>query len=836
MKKIKLKSPKLKSTLTFNKKIASRFMNMDYYKAQSAYQKKYVFIEAEKRRLSTTPWIVVTNLLDYYKNLGLEGYESPTGKTLFGIYKKNLESVKGRIIRNERLLNLVAKPELLLMAYKEIRGNKGALTPAAEKTKQDIKKLKPEQQEIYFKSNIFPDGFSIRDILLISKLIRKGLYPWGASSRIYIEKPGTKGKTRPITIPPFMDRIVQKAIGMILESIYEPVFEARNRSFGFRPNKGVHDAITAITSYKTNGMRIAIEGDIEAAYDTVDRRILLEILRKKIHDKKFINLIKERLDYEIVEKETKDRYKPNLGIPQGGIDSPYLFNIYMAELDEFVHTDVQEKIDKMNIGVYGSKKIENIHKRTFNKQFTKIKNALYTKKATLKTLKKKIKTSNQEGNTELLHELRKNLFNKIREIRLLRYKTRRTPSTDRTKVELRIFYIRYADDWILLTNGTKEVAEHIKNMISTFLETQLKVKLSANKTLITDITKEPAHFLGYEIRGQAMGPLRRYPSISINPKKTKQKWILSRASGLSLWTAPDKQRLINRLHMKGYCKANGFPIGIPMLSIVEPHVIVERYNAIIRGLTNYYVGFIRDISSIFRWIYILRYSCLKTLAQKYRTNISGIFKRFGHKLHNKSTSTISIQVILKIKNISYEKNWTLLTYKHIKKIIKKTYRGRKLEKRFWEIEKERKFGNYPIGKGRTPKITNDNFIDSISWVNLRTQSSFDMPCAICGTSENIEMHHIKHIRKRSYMLIPEDKSLEKVMALRNRKQVPICTYCHRNIVHSGKYRGPELRILTPTTRLVDNRIVHVESFIQKGTEYHSRTLEERGWTKRLQKK
>jgi len=90
-----------------------------------------------------------------------------------------------------------------------------------------------------------------------------------------------KDKQRPITIPPFMDRIVQKIITLVLEAIYEPYFEHLNVSFGFRPNKGVHDAIATLTTqyqyqyqsqYQyTNCMKTAVEGDIEAAYDTVDR-------------------------------------------------------------------------------------------------------------------------------------------------------------------------------------------------------------------------------------------------------------------------------------------------------------------------------------------------------------------------------------------------------------------------------------------------------------------------------------------------------------------------------------------------------------------------------------
>jgi retron-type reverse transcriptase len=89
--------------------------------------------------------------------------------------------------------------------------------------------------------------------------------------------------------------------------------------------------ITALTSKTSSGKFMAIEGDIEAAYDTVDKDKLINILGELIADRKFLKLIRERLDYDYVEQTNEGwkRYKPKLGIPQGGIDSPYLFNIYM---------------------------------------------------------------------------------------------------------------------------------------------------------------------------------------------------------------------------------------------------------------------------------------------------------------------------------------------------------------------------------------------------------------------------------------------------------------------------------------------------------------------------
>jgi hypothetical protein len=214
-------------------------------------------------------------------------------------------------------------------------------------------------------------------------------------------------------------------------------------------------------------------------------------------------------------------------------------------------------------------------------------------------------------------------------------------------VILNFIYIRYADDWILILRANKQLAQAIKSKISNFLEQTLGLRLSEKKTIITDIRKSPAKFLGFQLKHTNRGPLIRKPKHKAT-ESSHQKTKLERKAGTIIWAAPDSQRLINRMHMKGFCTESGFPRELPWLSCMvvwlygcmvvwlygcmEPHVIVERYNAVIRGFAEYYLGFIRDKSSISRWIYIYRYSCLKTLAQKYNTTISGIFKKFGHNL------------------------------------------------------------------------------------------------------------------------------------------------------------------------------------------------------------
>lgn len=815
--KFKFLKKKLRATFDFDIKLARRMADPSYYQAQAKNIKDWEHIEREKVRLATPRHEKITELLEFYTQQGLKA-ESSIARILRGIYNKNRSAARsGSVAQNDNLLPLVASPEILLLAYRAIRGNKGALTQGAEVSRNSYMAMDPQQRAAYLKSFSLPDGMSLHAIYQISSLIRAGRYPWGSSSRVYFDKPGNKLKKRPITIPSFTDRLVQKAIEIVLQAIYEPSFEKLNRSFGFRPNKGTHDALIAILSRNTNGMRTAVEGDVEAAYDTVDKKVLLEILSKRIRDKKLLKLIESRLDYDYVEKETGLRVRPELGIPQGGIDSPYLFNIYMSELDEYVHTDLKDWLNGLN---------GRLSKQPTNRR----RSSLYAKekkeRRALKRLKEGLKSLPVNRTTRRVERYRKRLFSKIRDIRLVNHQQRRVSTSGTESRKLRLFYVRYADDWILLTNGSKEVGMELKEAVSEFLQNKLKLKLSESKTLVTDITKVPARFLGFEIRANTRGALRK---LKLNKKGSIKKANTAKKSGLLLWAAPDRTRLLNRSYMRGLCNRVGFPKEVPWLSCLESFAIVDRFNACMRGLAEFYLPIVRNRSSIHRWIYILRFACLKTLAQKYRCSINKIFNRFGHNMYSRSTQTVRIRVEQKFGEEVYYKDWTLFTYKDlVESLVKFKDRRATLLGTFLDRENGT-IGEYPLKEGSLPKVTNDNFVEALTWVKWRTAASINMPCAYCGSFENTEMHHIRHVRKRAYALIPQDMTYQQVMALRNRKQIPLCATCHQQRVHAGKYDGPALIKLAPSLKLIDNRVVHVESFVKPGKEYVGKTLIEKGW-------
>src|ERR1017187_4232959 len=203
--------------------------------------------------------------------------------------------------------------ELYLLAYGNIYSNQGAMTPGA--------------------SEETADGMSEEKINQITGLMRHERSRFPPARRVYIPK--NNGKLRPLGLPSWSGKLVGEVVRLLLEAYYEPVFS--DRSHGFRKRRGCHTALREINDTWT-GTTWFIEGDISGCFGSLDHEVILGILAEKIHDQRFLRLIRNMLKAGYLEDWV---YHETLsGSPQGGVVSPILSNIYLHKPGEFVEQEL----------------------------------------------------------------------------------------------------------------------------------------------------------------------------------------------------------------------------------------------------------------------------------------------------------------------------------------------------------------------------------------------------------------------------------------------------------------------------------------------------------------
>lgn len=487
---------------------------------------------------------------------------------------------------NHKIHHLLHDPFTFVNAYAKISKNKGALT----------KGIKLDSEIMNYFGKINAEN--------ISNKFKTNTYSWSRTCRVWIPKPGKNSK-RPLDTPTQEDRIVQEAIRGILEAIYEPEFqefEKNNRfiatNYGFRPKKS---CIQALNTLKLQGQtsNYVLEGDIIGAYNNVNHNILLNILSRRIKDKKFMSVINSMLKSGIMDK---NQYEHTLtGTPQGGIVSPLLFNIYMFEFDKFVYEKIIKPLSDSHSG---------IKKRSSETQKRRYESNKYL------GLWKSSPTGSEESKKY------KNLFQMTRKSKFT------IPSYEISTLPKKAVYARYADDWVILFTGTQKLSIEFKNLVKDFLASQLKLELDPVKTIITKLSNG-FQFLGYSLYMWSTNQMKITRTISKNKFGTFRS--LRGTISRKLTLRPDHKRLLKNLTLGKFCDSKQYPIGIRSWANFDEYDIVLKYRQVMVGIFNYY----RECDNyhiLNRVNYILKYSCAKTISLRKKITMSQTFNQYGSDL------------------------------------------------------------------------------------------------------------------------------------------------------------------------------------------------------------
>jgi group II intron reverse transcriptase/maturase len=554
-------------------------------------------------------------------------------------------------------------PQLYLLAYGRIYANQGAMTPGV--TQETV------------------DGMSQAKIGRIIDAIRHERYRFAPVRRVHIPK--KNGKTRPLGLPTWSDKLVGEVVRLLLEAYYEPAFS--DRSHGFRPRRGCHTALREI-AHTWTGTAWFIEGDIADCFGSLDHDLMVKILAERIHDNRFLRLVRNMLTAGYLEDW---KWGATLsGAPQGGVASPILSSIYLHKLDEFVEMVLIPEYTRGG-------------RRARNPAYLNLQNQLAK--------------ARRRGDRAQARKLRREMVS--------------LPSADPDDPGYRrLRYCRYADDHLLGFTGPKAEAEEIKQRLAQFLRDELRLELSASKTLITHARTGAARFLGYEITVQHN-----------NTKATRRRRAVN--GQVALRVPLDVIKAKSAPYLRG-----GKPAKQKALTNGDDYTIVATYGAIYRGIAQYYL-LAGDVYRLHRLRWVMETSMLKTLAGKHHSSASKMAARHKAKIATPHGPRTCFEARI-------ERN------------------GRQpLVARFGEI---------PLHRRKTATVLDQQPIRvDYPHKELLTRLLADT-CEICQQPAEVQVHHIRTLKDLGAPG-PLQPPWAKAMATRRRKALVVCAPCH-DLIHT----------------------------------------------------
>lgn len=608
--------------------------------------------------------------------------------------KQLVEKCKNKDGRYGNLIQIIGSFSTIQLAYLIVKGNRGISAKGIDETTLD--------------------GLSFKTLERISQDVLSGKMKFSPVRRVYIPKPG-KTVLRPLGVSNPREKIVQKAMEMVLTTIFEEVF--LDCSHGFRPGRSCHTALKHLQLKIGNASTYSwvIEGDIKGCFDNISHNMIMKRLKRKVDCVSTLTLVKRILnagyvqdeDLKKVGKKNAKVHRTDLGIPQGTVLSPLFSNIVLHEFDEFIQGKLKVECTK------GKKRRANLEYRKFRYQ---IKRETDLKK-------------------------RRVLINKCLKV----------PFKDLSDPDFkRLFYVRYVDDWVILIATSLGEARAIRNLVSEKLQS-LGLILNKEKTTITSLRgKKKCRFLGIDFFIRKNTDEYHKP-VSLVKKNTT---IRQRFAPRIILHAPILELLI-KLKDKGFIKRNHegefFPTGKSnCVNLTHPQIL-NYFNSRIRGILNYY-SCVHNRNELWSIVRFLNYSCALTLAKKFKLKtLAKTFKKFGRDL-----------------NFENEKG------KKYKIFRPNNLRMLPMNERF--------------------RIDENNDIDKLlsqSWSNSLTRSQFDEPCAICGTFESIEIHHLRSVKDGRV----KTRTYAQWTGGFSRKSIPLCRDHHLQL-HAGNLSREDVNRLS----------------------------------------